>query len=437
MAVFVIVLLLALVVLRAVNYRITHDALARQIDRRLASEAANIIGTPAVSDPAGIPARIAAAQEDHDTADLYYLLVDRAGRPIAGKLRLRTLPPPGYSDFGEAAQVDGVAHGRALMRRLADGGALVVVSDNDVVDSFDALLARVQLIGLGVTALIVIGGALGIVLTIGSRMRAMQRTVDAVIAGDLHSRVPVDGSRNAFDQQAVAFNTMLDRIDDLMANVKHAARDVTHELKSPLARLRAKVAALARHSADSPFGPEIADILEQTDQILELFSSLLRLWEIEGGHRRERFTDVDLGALAAEVGESLQIVAEEAGRLLLPPIARRVRVRGDLHLLRQLLVNLIENAIRHAPPGTRISVATEMCGPKALLVVSDDGPGIPAGQHAAVIRRFGRMETATDVPGQGLGLTLVDAIARLHHGTLALEDAKPGLRAVVELPLRP
>ncbi len=170
----------------------------------------------------------------------------------------------------------------------------------------------------------------------------------------------------------------------------------------------------------------------ETDQILDLFSSLLRLWEVEGGHRRDRFAPVDLAALAIEVGDALAIVAEDAGRSLTIAAPAPVPARGDANLLRQMLVNLVENAIRHTPPGTRIALSVERRADAVALVVQDDGPGIPVAEHAAVIRKFGRLESASD--GQGLGLSLVDAIARLHHGALRLEDARPGLRAVVVLP---
>ena len=435
-AIYLAIFLVALAAVRTADYFVAYNALEKEVDLRLASEAGDVVSAGNGVDEQAMIDRIGAEQDHHNTADLYYMLVDKEGRRLAGKLRLPRLPPAGYSDLGEDANVEGVVHGRALTHRLANGGALVVVSDNDVIDSFKTLMFRVQLTGLGVTALIVIGGAVSITAAIGGRMRAMQRTVDAVIAGNLRSRIPLDGSRSEFDQQATAFNKMLDRIAELMANIRHSARDVTHELKSPLARLRAQVAALARHSEGERLGPDIADLQEQTDQILDLFSSLMRLWEIEGGHRRERFVDLDLSALATEVGEALQDVAEDEGQrfALLAPVA--APVRGDVNLLRQMLVNLVENAIRHTPSGSRIELATLVTGSSVVLTVTDDGPGIPATQHESVIRRFGRLESASASPGQGLGLTLVDAIARLHGGQLKLEDAGPGVRAVVELPRR-
>lgn len=436
-ALYVGIILVALLAVRATNHTIVHDALNREVDLRLEDEMHDIAGLARDAPLATMVRRIAVKQAAHESADLIFLLRDATGRPLAGTLRLATNPPPGFSDFGTPAGVDGVAHGRALVERVAGGATLVIVSDNDVVDGFDALLFKVQLASLAIAVLVFAGGAAAIVWEVSMRLRAMQRTVDSVMAGNLASRIPVDGSRSEFDRQAAAFNAMLDRIDALMANVKHAARDLAHELKSPLARLRNRVAGLARHARDTPLAADSAAILADTDALLELFASLMRLWEIEGGQRRSRFVEVDLAALARDVGETLAPVAEDAGDTLTITAARPVRVGGDVHLLRQLVVNLVENAIRHTPAGSRITVDASVCAGQIALSVADDGPGIPADAHATVILRFGRLETAEDRPGHGLGLTLVDAIARLHGGVLRLEDAGPGLRAVVTLPARP
>ena len=442
MLLYVGLVMAVLLAVRGANYVIVHDALNREVDRRLELEARELTGVGGDAPVGVIARRIATRETGHASADLLFMLRDRTRRQVAGKLRLSTIPPLGYSDFGNSAGVDGVTHGRALVRRVADGATLVVVSDNDVVDAFDARLFKAQLIGLFVAGLLFAGGAAAIVFEVSRRLRAMQRTVDAVMAGNLASRVPVDGSRNEFDRQAAAFNAMLDRIDALMANVKHAARDVAHELKSPLARLRTRIASLDRQTVGTPYQPASAEILEEADQLLELFASLMRLWEIEGGQRRSRFVTLDLDQLVRDVADTLGPVAEDAGTTIGFKAVERVPgsatgstgIRGDVHLLRQMIVNLIENAIRHTPVGTRIDLFVVRSGDHVECGVVDDGPGIPHDAHAQVILRFGRLETSVDRPGQGLGLTLVDAIARLHGGVLRLEDAAPGLRAIVALP---
>ncbi len=432
--VYVGVIFVALLAVRTTNSVIVHDALNRAVDRRLEEELRDIAGPARDAAIATMTQRIAAKQTAHETADLLFLLRDPAGRPVAGALRLPTPPTTGFSDFGDIAGVDGVAHGRALVERVTNGASLTIVSDNDVVDGFDALLLQVQLASLAVALLVFAGGAAAIVWEVSRRLRAMQHTVNSVMAGNLASRVPVDGSGSEFDRQATAFNAMLDRIDALMANVKHAARDVAHELKSPLARLRNRVAGLERHARDTRFGADSAAILAETDELLELFASLMRLWEIEGGERRGRFDVVDLAQLCREVGETLRPVAEDRADRLTVSAVGAAPVRGDVRLLRQMVVNLVENAIRHTPEGALIAIDVRHDASRVEICVADDGPGIPLEAHATVILRFGRLESAEDRPGHGLGLTLVDAIARLHGGLLRLEDAAPGLRAVVTLP---
>lgn len=432
---YVALILAALFTVRSVTYSIAQTTLMREVDRRLTAEATEIGGSRGETPLATVAARIAREEANYESADLIFLLLDPAGRRIAGQLSLPHLPPPGFSEFDGSAQVIGVAHGRVLSRRLAAGGALVIVSDNDDVDNFGWVLLLAQLAGYGLAVLIVVGGAGGIAWEVGGRLRAMQGVVDAVIAGDLSRRIPLDGSRNEFDRQAAAFNRMLDRISDLMLNIKHAAKDVTHELKGPLARLRTNLAALARQAEGQPLSAGIEDALGNADELLDLFASLLRLWEIEGGHRRKRFVDLDLAALVRETGEALTPVAEDAGHHIAIEVPMPMPTRGEPNLLRQLLVNLVENAIRHAPGGGAITISLQRHGEIARLTVSDRGPGIPADQRATAIRRFGRLDDDKNTPGQGLGLTLVDAIARLHDGALILQDARPGLKAVIDLPL--
>lgn len=433
LAIYVVLVLIALIGVRVIDDAVMRHALARDVDLRLASEASEIVGLPT---RAAMVQRIDEAENDRDAADLHYLLADTGGRPLAGKLRLRTIPPPGYSDLSRRALADGGAHRRALLRATRTGDTLVVMSGSATIDGLDRL-ALIQFAGLGAGFLIVIGGAIGIMISISYRIRTMQRAIDAVAAGDLRSRIAIEGALGDFDRQAAAFNRMLDRINELMENIRHAASDVAHELKSPLARLRSRAASLARQYERDPAGPGFAELLGQTDEAVAIFSSLRRLSEIEGGQRRDRFADMDVGALVGEVAGTLAMVAEDAGQVLTVEANAGPVIRADTGLIRQMLVNMVENAIRHTPAGARILVVVRMLADASHVAISvtDNGPGIPPIHYARAVQRFGRLETATPVPGQGLGLTLVDAIARLHHGTLNLTDAGPGLCVTVTLPI--
>ena len=253
-----------------------------------------------------------------------------------------------------------------------------------------------------------------------------RRTVDAIVAGDMQRRVPVNGATDEFDRQAIAFNRMLDKIAMLMDGLRNVSNDVAHDLRTPLARLRGRLAAIAARGGDAAIG----EAIEECDRILAMFAAMLRIAEVEAGRRVAGFEAVDLATLADEVCEALAPVADESGHALHWRL-HALPIRGDARLIEQMLVNGIENALRHTPPGTTITVAGGMHGDQVVLTIRDDGPGIPAGQRALALRRFGRLEASRNRPGHGLGLPLVAAILRLHGGALTLRDGEPGL--VLEL----
>jgi signal transduction histidine kinase len=279
-------------------------------------------------------------------------------------------------------------------------------------------------------ALIAIGGGAGLVATAMRLKRAIQQTSGRGRAGDTNRRILQAGDGSAADRREAA----LDSNGTEMAD-RDGAQHIVHELRSPLARLRTRLAALERRTGDFPHAGEVTMLVAEADHILDLFASLTRLWEIEHGARRVRFAAVDLADVVREVADMLWSVAEDGGDRLIAATSPTAPVFGDVNLLRQLLVNLVENAIRHTPRGTTIMIATASTTNEVRLAVSDDGPGIPTDRHEMVLRRFGRLDVTRE--GQGLGLTLVDAIVRLHDGALRLENAAPGLRVVIALPAAP
>nr|WP_245201659.1 sensor histidine kinase [Sphingomonas trueperi] len=218
--------------------------------------------------------------------------------------------------------------------------------------------------------------------------------------------------------------------------MRSISNDIAHDLRTPLARLHGRLAALADAPEAAPVREELGEAVAESEEILAIFAAILRITEIEGGERRAGFERLDLAALAAEVGEGLELLVTENGRTFAAPApAAAVPVDGDPRLLTQLIVNLIENAVTHTPPGTTIRLNVRRDGDTALLCVADDGPGIPLAERERALRRFGRLDASRHTRGHGLGLPLALAIARLHHGTLALEDAGPGLRVALRLAL--
>jgi signal transduction histidine kinase len=263
------------------------------------------------------------------------------------------------------------------------------------------------------------------------RIGELRRTAEAIIDGDLTQRVPVEPGGGAFAGQAVTFNRMLDRIAALVESLRHVGGDVAHDLRTPLARLRSRLALIV---AETPTA-ELEAALEQCDEMLAMFSAILRISEVEGGERRTAFRAFALAEVASEVAETLSASAEDSGHILTLAAVEDGEIEGDRQLLTQATLNLVGNALTHSPPGTRVTVAVTRVAARMLLTVMDDGPGIPAAERATALRRFGRLDASRHCPGHGLGLPLVEAIARMHGGTLVLDDAKPGLRATIAVPV--
>jgi signal transduction histidine kinase len=271
------------------------------------------------------------------------------------------------------------------------------------------------------------------------RIDRINRTTAGIVAGDLGRRIELSGADDEFDELARHLNAMLERIDRLLAGMRQVTDDIAHDLRTPLTRMRSRVElALMR---DHAIAPETRDLLEATlrdaDGLIETFNALLSIARAEAGAQRGEWEAVDLTALAREVHELYEPLAEDKGIALelLPDPAGPALTLGNGQLLAQAIANLVDNAIKHTPPGSNVTLRTRR-GPEPAVEVADDGPGIPADQRERAKQRFVRLDAArSSVPGSGLGLSLVDAVAKLHEGRLDLLDNEPGLK--VRLSFRP
>ncbi|MBR0657139.1 ATP-binding protein [Plastoroseomonas arctica] len=317
------------------------------------------------------------------------------------------------------------AHGVAL----PDGVVLVVVADlQDLRAAARGLAGLLAASGVVTAAIIVVAG---LVLARGleGRLARISAAAGAVMDGDLAQRLPLAGRGDELDRLAQTINHMLSRIEALMATLRQVTNDVAHDLRGPLSRLRQRLeGALAEPRAAAADQAVLEAALEELDGVLATFAALLRIAQVEAGTRRAAFAALDLSALVAAVVEVYAPVAEEAGASLTARVVPGVRMQGDAALLRQMLANLIENALAHGGAGVRIGVSL-MAGP--VLEVRDDGPGVPAAERARVMGRFYRMDRSRATPGAGLGLALVAAVAGLHECAVVLGDAEPGLRVRV------
>jgi signal transduction histidine kinase len=316
---------------------------------------------------------------------------------------------------------------RAVGLHLADGTILVIGRNVDSVENLRLVVIRALELGLiPAMALALVTGALVSQRT-RRQLQNVHETAERIIKGNLKERLPTRGGMDDFDRLAISVNHMLDLIARLMDDMKSVGDNIAHDLRTPLTRVRARLER-ARDTADSQ--EDWHDMVDRAvaglDQALRLITALLRIGEIEGGRRRAGFEQVDLEQVAREIAELYEPFAEEKGIVFSIRLAPVRPVSGDRDLLSELLSNLVDNAIKFTPAGGEVAI-TLSDGPHARsLRVIDSGPGIPLEQREAVFQRFYRSDASRSVEGYGLGLSLVDAIVKLHGFRLGIDDNQPG-----------
>lgn len=366
--------------------------------------------------------------------DGVYLLADRRGWRIAGNL---TGWPPVVPTDGGWVEVelyrsdsDSAALISAVAVPLPGGERLLVGRDSQAQRAFRATLLRALGWGLGAAGVLALGSGWYLSRFVGRRVADVVATAEEIVQGDMARRVPVRGGGDEFDRLAATLNRMLDRIQMLVGDLRMVTDSVAHDLRSPLTRLRSHLDASLEDGLDEAERRErTGRAIAEADAVLRTFTALMEIARAEAGMGRDQFEVLDLDALADDVIDLYTPIAAESGIRLLRAGAGTT-VSGHRQLLANAVANLVENAVAHAPSGS-IVVVELTARPKPSLTVADRGPGIPAEERAGVVRRFVRLDASRSRPGAGLGLSLVNAVARMHGAVFELTDNAPGLRATL------
>ena len=370
-------------------------------------------------------------------AGFSYGLIAPDGRPIAGILGLPRSRPTS-AGWIEAQEVDGEEPPeakpeivRSLVTPLADGSSLIV---GDERQSSDEILRGVlSAFAWAVAATLALGtiGGLWLSAQFLRRIDAMRRTARGMMDGDWSRRIPLSSVDDDVTALARTFNRLFARIEKLMQANKQVSADIAHELRRPLAGVLRRLEAARDNALSGGARGAIDDAIGDVEGVLDTFNALLRIGQIEAGARRAAFRPLDLAEVAREVAEAFAPAAEDEGKMLGQRLERPLPIAGDRELLVQMIANLIDNAVRHTPAGTRIEVEGARTPAGIALAVSDDGPGVAPGEAASIFRPFYRAGETQRAPGTGLGLALVAAIADLHGLDCRASDNRPGLRVTL------
>ena len=375
-----------------------------------------------------------------------YVLVDPQNHPVAGNLSAlpqQAQPGSEWIEFsldvkrGDATEQHSA---RAYHADLTGDYELVVGRDVEALRQFAGII-RGSLIGaLAIAVILGLGGGLLMSRNFLHRVDAITDASRTIMGGDMSGRMPVKGSGDELDRLAFALNLMLDQIERLMAGMAEVSSNVAHDLKTPLTRIKARVESALRGEKPSDYREALEKTVEESDRLLATFNALLSIARAESGQSRSGLEPVDARSIVSDVAELYEPMAEEqGGTLQVSPAMPELPVQADRQLLAQAISNLIDNALKYgAKPGDApvITLTASIDGKRAVIAVGDHGEGIPAVDRTHVLERFVRLDASRSRPGNGLGLSLVASVMKLHGGALILADNNPGLLAKLELPLR-
>ena len=451
--IYVFVFASAVGVLGFYLYQSTFGVAAQQTDTTINQEM-SVLAEVFGNEGAGTLRRVVRERAAFRDDGLYMLIGAPSGAVLAGNLT--ALPPEALSaDEGffsftyERALVDAAGRESGVDTRVARGKIrrfgvseeaetfFLVFVARDISDR-QRLRSRSQGVILRIAlATIALGLVIGLLFSrsLLRRVDAVNRTAKAIRGGDLSRRITLTGGGDELENLAINLNAMLDQIERLMTGMREVSDNIAHDLRSPLTRMHNRLTDALDAGASDDNGV-LRATLADSDRMISTFNALLSIARIESGEGGGVMEAVDLVAIAEEMSELYEPAAQEAGFALVLNMRPTPPINGSRTMLSQAIANLLDNALKYAEGGKKIEISVGKT-PKGLVVLSvaDDGPGVPEGDRANILRRFVRLETSRTSPGSGLGLSLVSAIARAHSAKLRLSDGvEKGLRVSLVFP---
>ncbi|YBV98098.1 HAMP domain-containing histidine kinase [Phyllobacteriaceae bacterium JZ32] len=445
-ALYLMLFMLGAVVLVIYMTNLSVSLLTSQTQQSLSEEVASI---GAAYTRGGIPLLVRVIDRRSRQPGAYlYLVADPAGRILAGNvesLQPGVLDSDGmversftYQRYGERNASD-VHKAIAVVIALPNGMRVLVGRDLGEPERFRDIVRRALMLALGIMCI----GAFLIWYFVGRRalvrIDQLSSASQRIMGGDLTGRLPISGSGDEFDRLSGSLNAMLGRIQELNDGLKQVSDNIAHDLKTPLTRLRNRAeAALTSGRLTKDYRNALEDIIAESDQLIRTFNAILMISRLEAGYSSESMQIMPAAPILRDVVDLYEPVAEDAGVSLALGALDETPLRINRELVGQTVSNLVDNAIKYAGgegADATVTLSMERQEKSVLIVVADNGPGIPEESHDRVTERFVRLEESRTQPGLGLGLSLAKAVMKLHGGALRLEDNKPGLRAVLVFPV--
>ena len=440
-AIYLAVFALSVAALLAYVYWNTAGLLERQTDETIKAEVQGLADQYRIR---GIRGIVDTVQRRAASTGALYLIANPDGERIAGNLQgfpKEAVSDTGWIDFPFDVQRDPGSKrhsARAFHVELEGQYVLVVGRDVQELRAFGDIIRRTMYWALGLALVLGLGGGF---LTSRNFLRRVDAITDAsrhIMEGDLAGRMPVSGSGDELDRLAQSLNEMLDQIERLMTGMKEVTSNVAHDLKTPLTRLKARVESALRTNNKTDYREALNKTIEESDRLLQTFNALMSIARAEAGQSREGMVSNDFNNIINDLVELYEPMVEEQSGSLTCHSQEGLMVLGDRQLLSQALNNLFDNALKYGldpiSEKPELTITGTIENDTIVVSVADRGTGVAAENRARVVERFIRLDESRSKPGNGLGLSLVASVMKLHGGQLLLEDHDPGLIAKLVLP---
>lgn len=425
----------SVLILLSFIYWSTAAYMAQQADATIEAEIAGLAERYRSDGLTGLTSVIARRSSRKPGGSSIYLLADLFLNPLIGNLdRWPTVPETedGWLNFrleGADDAAGDVHRARARAFRLEGGFHLLVGRDVHDLEQTQERIVTALIWGLAITVVLALVGGFAMTRSTIRRIETINQTSREIISGDLSRRIPRNYSGDDFDVLTGNLNAMLDRIEALMEDVRRVSDNIAHDLKTPLSRLRNSLELLRDGDQNTLQIQTLTErAVAEADALLGTFKALLRIARVEASDSRAEFSLIALADIVRDVAELYEPLAEQKDQQFTVVTAANVSIEGDRDLLFQAFANLLDNAIKYTPSAGRIQIEIEHNANGPQITVSDTGPGIPETARERVFQRFYRLEESRSTPGNGLGLSLVAAVAKLHDADVHLADGNPGLR---------
>ena len=437
--VYVGVFSLSVIFLFGFIYTFAMNYTQAQINESITMQYSYLLNAYRESGSAGVEERIKQLIAEDDEGKEIYLLLNKENEKLSGNLNEWPTEAQKEGKFEKDGQwikfhiesARNIPTGievKALTIPLSKWRMLLVGQSTQGSEKIQQTIIKTFWASLIITLIMAFAGALIMTRSVMGRINIINRSAHTIMHGELSARIPFTKGGDEFDELSSNLNQMLDKIEILLQSISLFANNIAHDLRSPLSRIISRLdAGLRKIDADNPARALLEKNISDMQGLVGTFNSILKISELEAGTEFRQFSEVDVQAIMADLVEFYEPIATDKSLTLINHINAPFFMKGEKNLLTQAFANLIDNAIKFTPKGGRVDVAIEQQHDFADIIIADNGAGIPEDYHDKVFEKFFRIEASRHTQGNGLGLSLVAAIARIHGALVVLEDNKPGL----------